>query len=154
MKPSILIVDDESSLRKLMARIIELEGYHVFEAASLKEALKILSNDSVQVVISDVRLPDGNGVEFTARIKKEYPGIEVIVLTAHGTIEDGVKAIKNGAFDYLTKGDHQDKIIPLLSKASDKAILQQKVISLENKLQGKYGFDTVVGKHPKDYKGR
>ena len=73
MKPSILIVDDEYSLRKLMARIIELEGYHVFEAASLKEALKILSNDSVQVVISDVRLPDGNGVEFTARIKKSIP---------------------------------------------------------------------------------
>jgi DNA-binding NtrC family response regulator len=149
MKPSVLIVDDEVTLRKLMARIIDLEGYLVYEAASLREALKVLSsNDSLQVVISDVRLPDGNGVEFTARIKKEYPGIEVIVLTAHGTIEDGVKAIKNGAFDYLTKGDHQDKIIPLLSKASDKAFLQQKVISLENKLQDKYGFDSVIGKHP------
>ncbi len=150
MKPSVLIVDDEATLRKLMARIIDLEGYTVYEAASLKEGLKVLgSNDTLQVVISDVRLPDGNGVEFTAKIKKDYPGIEVIVLTAHGTIEDGVKAIKNGAFDYLTKGDHQDKIIPLLSKASEKAFLQQKVIALENKLQSKYGFDTVIGKHPK-----
>jgi two-component system, NtrC family, response regulator len=149
MKPSVLIVDDEATLRKLMARIIDLEGYLVYEATSLKEAQKVLaSTDSLQVVISDVRLPDGNGVDFTARIKKEYPGIEVIVLTAHGTIEDGVKAIKNGAFDYLTKGEHQDKIIPLLSKASEKSFLQQKVISLENRLQNKYGFDTVIGNHP------
>lgn len=146
MKPSVLIVDDEATLRKLLARIIELEGYQVYEAASLKEAGKIL-DESVQVVISDVKLPDGNGVEFTAKVKKEFPAIEVIVLTAHGTIADGVKAIKNGAFDYLTKGDHQDKIIPLLHKASEKSLLQQKIISLESKLQHKYGFETIIGEH-------
>jgi two-component system, NtrC family, response regulator len=146
MKPSVLIIDDEATLRKLLARIVELEGYQVFEAASLKEAWKIL-DDSIQVLISDVKLPDGNGVEFTAKVKKEFPAVEIIVLTAHGTIEDGVKAIKSGAFDYLTKGDHQDKIIPLLSKASEKALLQQKIISLESKLQSKYGFGTIIGKH-------
>ena len=142
---TILIIDDEENLRKLIARVIELEGYTVLQAASIREGLKQLGKENIQVVISDVKLPDGNGVEFTAKIKQEHPSVEVIVLTAYGTIEDGVKAIKNGAFDYLTKGDHQEKILPLLSKASEKAVLQQKVVQLESKLQNKFGFSTILG---------
>lgn len=142
---TILLIDDEENLRKLMSRIIELEGYAVLQAASIKEGLRLLGRENIQVVISDVKLPDGNGVDLTARIKQEYPGIEVIVLTAYGTIQDGVKAIKNGAFDYLTKGDHQERIIPLVSKATEKALLQQKVYNLESKLQKRFGFENVLG---------
>lgn len=145
MKASVLVVDDEENLRKLLSRVVELEGYSVAQAASVKEAIKVLQHELFQVVISDVKLPDGNGIDLTARIKKEYPGVEVIVLTAYGTIEDGVKAIKNGAFDYLTKGDHQERIIPLLSKAAEKAALQQKVLTLESLLQKKFGFDNILG---------
>jgi DNA-binding NtrC family response regulator len=140
-----MIIDDEENLRKLLARVIELEGYYVCQARNIKEGLNALSKESFQVVISDVKLPDGNGVELTAKIKHDFPAIEVIVLTAYGTIEDGVKAIKNGAFDYLTKGDHNEKIIPLLAKASEKALLQQKVQNLEIKLQGKFGFTNILG---------
>jgi two-component system, NtrC family, response regulator len=143
----VLIIDDEENLRRLLSRVVELEGYRVFQAATVKEGLKILQRDSILVVISDVKLPDGNGVELTSRIKSEYPWIEVIVLTAFGTIEDGVKAIKNGAFDYLTKGDHQERLIPLLSKASDKARLQQKVVSLESRLHEKFGFNQILGEN-------
>ena len=142
---NILIIDDEENLRKLLARVIELEGYSVFQAGTAKEGLKLLSKESINVVISDVKLPDGNGVELAGRIKKEYPSIEVIVLTAYGTIPDGVKAIKNGAFDYLTKGEHQEKIIPLLSKATEKASLQQKIQNLESKLHDKFGFSNILG---------
>jgi DNA-binding NtrC family response regulator len=145
---TVLIVDDEPTLRALMSRVIELEGYHVLQATTIKDALKILNRENVQVVISDVKLPDGNGVDLAAKLKTEFPAIEIIVLTAYGTIEDGVRAIKNGAFDYLTKGDHQDKILPLLSKAVEKAGLQQKVISLESRLQKKFGFDSIVGRSP------
>lgn len=145
MKSSVLIIDDEENLRKLLARVIELEGYTVNQASSIKEAIKSLNQNLYQVVVSDVKLPDGNGVELTSKIKNDFPGVEVIVLTAFGTIEDGVKAIKNGAFDYLTKGEHQDKIIPLLSKASEKALLQQRVLNLESKLQEKFGFETILG---------
>jgi len=147
MKATVLVVDDEENLRKLLSRVIELEGYPVTQAATAKEALRALQHDTFQVVISDVKLPDGNGIELTARIKKEYPGVEVIVLTAYGTIEDGVKAMKNGAFDYLTKGDHQERIIPLLSKAAEKALLQQKVLTLESLLQKKFGFGNILGEH-------
>ena len=143
----ILIIDDEENLRKLLSRVIELEGYSVIQASSAKDGLKALHKDNFQVVICDARLPDGNGVDLTAKIKKEYPGTEIIILTAYGTIEDGVKAIKNGAFDYLTKGDHQEKIIPLLCKASEKALLQQKVLNLEAKLQVKFGFGNILGEN-------
>ncbi|MBT1698839.1 sigma-54 dependent transcriptional regulator [Fulvivirgaceae bacterium PWU4] len=145
---NILIIDDEENLRKLLSRVVELEGYHVLQAGSVRDGWRILNKESIQVVISDVRLPDGNGVALTQKIKKEFPSVEVIVLTAYGTIEDGVKAMKNGAFDYLTKGDHQEKIIPLLSKASEKAVLQQKVSMLESRLQEKFGFDNILGKSP------
>lgn len=142
---NILIIDDEENLRKLLARVIELEGYTVFQAVTAKDGWRLLSKESIQVVISDVKLPDGNGVELAGQIKKEYPHIEVIVLTAYGTIQDGVRAIKNGAFDYLTKGEHQEKIIPLLSKATEKASLQQKVLNLESRLHKKFGFSSILG---------
>nr|WP_236676046.1 sigma-54 dependent transcriptional regulator [Chryseolinea lacunae] len=141
-----MIIDDEDNLRKLLARVVELEGYAVFQAGTAKEGLRVLQKETIHVVISDVKLPDGNGVDLAGKIKQEHPGVEVIVLTAYGTIEDGVKAMKNGAFDYLTKGDHQEKIIPLLSKASEKAKLQQRVLNLEQRLQDKFGFDNILGK--------
>ena len=77
---NILIIDDEENLRKLLARVIELEGYTVFQAGSAKDGMKLLSKESIHVVISDVKLPDGNGVELAGRIKNEYPSIEIIVL--------------------------------------------------------------------------
>lgn len=142
---NILIIDDEENLRKLMARIIELEGYQVYQSGTIKEGLKQLAKETIHVVISDVKLPDGNGVDLALKIKQDYPATEIIVLTAYGTIEDGVKAIKNGAFDYLTKGQHQEKIIPLLTKASEKAQLQQKISILESKLSQKFGLSNVLG---------
>jgi DNA-binding NtrC family response regulator len=129
----------------LLARILQLEGYDVLEAANGKEGLSKLKNDVVDVVISDVKLPDTNGIDLTKKIKTEYPATEIIVLTAYGTINDGVTAIKNGAFDYITKGDDNERIIPLISKAMDKAVLQRRVLELESKLSAKFGFDRIIG---------
>lgn len=81
------------------------------------------------VVLCDVFLPDGNGVDLVLAIKKAAPNVEVILLTAHGNIPDGVQAIKNGAFDYITKGDDNNKIIPLISRAVEKARMN---VRLEN----------------------
>ena len=145
MKGTVLIIDDEEKLRSLLARIIELEGYTVMQASTAKDGLKELERSEVHVVITDVKLPDGNGVELTAKIKSLHPNLEVIVLTAFGSIADGVKAIKNGAFDYMTKGDDNDKIIPLLYRAADKAQLQLRVQQLEKKVNKKYGFESILG---------
>jgi two-component system NtrC family response regulator len=148
MKASILIIDDEEKLRGLLSRIISLEGFAVFEAADAKGGLKLLEKEEIAVVISDVKLPDSNGVELAKTIKDKYPHIEVIVLTAFGTIYDGVKAIKNGAFDYLTKGDDNEKIIPLLYKAVEKAQLQLRIVQLEKKVADKYSIDNILGISP------
>ena len=147
-KGKLLIIDDEERLRKLLARILQLEGFEVTEAATAKEGLRRLSQDVIDVVLSDVKLPDINGIELTKTIKASYPAIEIIMLTAYGTIGDGVTAIKNGAFDYITKGDDNEKIIPLAYKAMDKAILQRRVLELENKLNAKFGFDRIIGTSP------
>jgi DNA-binding NtrC family response regulator len=145
-KGRLLIIDDEERLRNLLARILQLEGYEVSTAANGKEGLRKLQQESFHVVLSDVKLPDSNGIELTEKIKTNWPATEVIVLTAFGTINDGVKAIKSGAFDYITKGDDNEKIIPLVSKAMDKAFLQQRVEELESKLNSKFGFDRIIGK--------
>jgi len=147
-KGKLLVIDDEERLRKLLARILQLEDFEVLEASTAKEGLRRLEHDVVDVVISDVKLPDINGIELTKTIKSAYPAIEIIVLTAYGTINDGVTAIKNGAFDYITKGDDNEKIIPLVNKAMDKAVLQRRVFELENKLNNKFGFDRIIGNSP------
>src|SRR5476651_348418 len=148
VKGRLLVIDDEERLRKLLARILQLEGFDVVEAATAKEGLRRLAQDGIDVIICDVKLPDINGIELTKTIKTTYPGVEIIVLTAYGTINDGVTAIKNGAFDYITKGDDNEKIIPLVSKAMDKAVLQRRVLELENKLNLKFGFERIIGTSP------
>ncbi|MBP6184758.1 MAG: sigma-54-dependent Fis family transcriptional regulator [Saprospiraceae bacterium] len=141
----ILIIDDEEKLRSLLARLISLEGFEVLEAGDIKTALKKLEQIDVDVVLCDVKLPDGNGVELCIKIKADHPLIEIILLTAYGNIPDGVQAIKNGAFDYITKGDDNNKIIPLLYRAFDKAALARRVVQLENKLADKISFHTILG---------
>lgn len=120
MMNTILIIDDEPIIRKLLARMMELEGYEVFQAADRASGLKLLTAKMPQLVLCDVFLPDGNGVEMVKEIKELQPETEVILLTAHGNIPDGVQAIKNGAFDYITKGDDNNKIIPIISRAMEK----------------------------------
>lgn len=143
---NVLIIDDEEKLRGLLARIVASEGFEVIEAGDLKTGFKKLGINEVDVVLCDVKLPDGNGVEFLEKIKTSFPLVEVILLTAYGKISDGVQAMKNGAFDYIVKGDDNDKIIPLLYKAFEKVQLQKKVRQLEKRISDKYSFDTIIGK--------
>ena len=137
----LLVIDDEDPIRKLLSRMIELEGYKVFQAADCQSAIKQLQSHEIDVVLCDVFLPDGNGVDFVFDIKRAAPDAEVILLTAHGNIPDGVQAIKNGAFDYITKGDDNRKIIPTIGRA----------IEVVEKRKGKvvapisYSFESILG---------
>ncbi len=147
MQNRMLIIDDEDKLRQLLARIIELEweDLEIQQAASLKAGLQQLKQREFDVVISDVKLPDGNGVDFVLEIKKQQPLAEVILMTAYGQISDGVQAIKNGAFDYMTKGDDNNKIIPLLYKAFEKVKMAKRIAKLEAQVGKKYAFDQIIG---------
>jgi two-component system, NtrC family, response regulator len=119
----VLIIDDEEKLRALLARIIRLEGMAVLEAETLKAGSRLLDKEDIDVVLCDVKLPDGN-------------------------IADGVSAMKNGAFDYITKGDDNDKIIPLLARALEKVQLQKRVAQLEQQVGKRYTFDGILGNSP------
>lgn len=141
----ILIIDDESQIRSLLARMMELEGYEVSQAGDCKSAMKQLELSTPDVVLCDVLLPDGNGVDLVLSIKKVSPTTEVVILTAHGNIPDGVQAIKNGAFDYITKGDDNNKIIPLISRAAEKSKLNVRLEKLENKVNRIYSFESIQG---------
>lgn len=141
----ILIIDDEVQIRTLLARMMELEGYDVCQAGDCRAALKQLELQNPDVALCDVFLPDGNGVDLVLEIKKAAPNVEVILLTAHGNIPDGVQAIKNGAFDYITKGDDNNKIIPLMSRAVEKARMNVRVEKLEKKVGQTYSFDSILG---------
>lgn len=146
----ILIIDDELKLRQLMSRIIgvEGEGFEVLEAPNLKSALAVLKEHDVDVILCDVKLPDGSGLDFIETIKKIRPLSEVILFTAFGNIPDGVFAIQHGAFDYLTKGNDNQKIIPLLHRAVEKVMLTKRISQLEAKAVKKYGFENILGTSP------
>ncbi|HEX8428170.1 sigma-54 dependent transcriptional regulator [Hymenobacter sp.] len=144
---SILIIDDENSLRQLLGRVLELEGYTVLMAPDAHRGLELLRehNQEILVVLSDVKLPDGHGLSLLPRYKAVAPLAEVILMTAFGTIADGVQAMKSGAFDYLTKGDSDDQLVVVVERAAEKARLQRRVAELEKQLAPQFTFDSMVG---------
>lgn len=144
----VLIVDDEEKLRSLLSRIITLEGFEVVQVGTCKKAQEQLSTQPFDIVLCDVKLPDGNGVDFVTTIKSKQPHAEVILLTAFGNIPDGVQAVKNGAFDYITKGDDNNKIIPLLYRAVEKVDLTNRIKQLEKQLNNTVSFEAIIGQSP------
>ncbi|MBI1221866.1 MAG: response regulator [Bacteroidetes bacterium] len=143
-KGCILIVDDEDDLRSLMAKVLELEEFKVYTAATPAQAMHILDNKTIEVIISDVRLEVANGLDLIPEYKKRKPFAQIIMLTAYGNIPDGVSSIKRGAFDYLTKGDDNIRIVPVVEKAIEMARLSNKIFKLDA-IEPSKGFDSVIG---------
>ena len=135
---TILLIDDEVRLRTVVGRLLELEGYTVLQAPDARRGLQTLHDhaDDILLVLSDVKLPDGHGVELLPRFKAQAPLAEVVLMTAYGTVADGVRAMKAGAFDYLTKGDSDDQLLVVAERAVEKARLQHRVADLERKVAG------------------
>lgn len=148
MVNDILIIDDEEELRNLLAKLLRLEGYKVDITGTGKEGLSLFRKQEQSLVITDVRLPDANGLKLLEEVKKINPLTEVIVLTAYGTIEDGVKAIKEGALDYITKGDEDNKIVPVVRSAMEKVAMRRRIEHLEKQVGEKFSFDNITGKSP------
>ena len=117
----LLIIDDEPQLRNMLQRLFAGEGYQVTTAEDGAHGLKQVKSHDFDVVLCDVRLPDANGVELSKAIKALRPATDVIVLTAFGNIQDAVQAMRNGASHYLVKGDDNDKLIPTLAQAAERA---------------------------------
>lgn len=148
MLPNVLLIDDEARLRELLARLLGLEGFGIEQAASLAAARQILDRQLPDIVLCDVKLPDGSGVDFAGEVKRRFPQLEIALLTAYGNIADGVQAMRLGAFDYLVKGDDNDKIIPMLHRMWENIRLHRRVENLESRLGQSVGFDRMIGAAP------
>ncbi|WP_276877896.1 sigma-54-dependent transcriptional regulator [Chryseobacterium joostei] len=146
MSGNILIIDDEIKLLKLLGMILSQENFNVKEASTARSAMTMLEQYDFDVVLSDVRLPDAFGVDLIKSIKTKYPHLEIILMTAFGNITDAVQAMKNGAYDYLVKGDDNEKIIPLVYKALEK-VKDNRSRTVQSTACVK-GFAQVLGNSP------
>ncbi len=146
MSGNILIIDDEIKLLKLLGMILSQENFSVKEASTARSAMTMLEQYEFEVVLCDVRLPDAFGVELVRSIKTKYPHLEIILMTAFGNIIDAVQAMKNGAYDYLVKGDDNDKIIPLVYKALEK-VKDNQSKTVQKPAVSK-GFGQIIGASP------
>lgn len=144
-KGNILIIDDEAEIRNLLSKLLQLEGYSTYTAENINNGLKTLSEEEIQVLVLDVRLKEVNSIDYLPEIKNISPLTEIIMLTAYGKISDGVNSIKLGAFDYITKGDDDDKVIPTVEKALEKNRLSTQLYKLQKKISTEYNFDNIIG---------
>ena len=147
---TVLIIDDEPLLRQAVARTLELDGYTVIQMPDAHRGLEALREhaEDIGVIISDVKLPDGRGLDLLPRYKALAPLAEVVLMTAFGTIADGVRAMKLGAFDYLTKGDADEQLVVVVDRAAEQARLRRRVAALEKTVGEQYSFEAMIGKAP------
>ncbi|MBF6570688.1 MAG: sigma-54-dependent Fis family transcriptional regulator [Candidatus Binataceae bacterium] len=147
-RASVLVVEDNDLERNITAETLREEGFAVEEAAIGKRALEFLQSSRFDVVLTDLMMPGMSGEELLAEVRNKYPGSQVVVLTAHGTIDSAVKAMKNGAFYYLTKPTDRETLVMTVGKAGEVANLQQENLLLRTRLEGKFEVAGVIGQHP------
>ena len=148
-KGRILIVDDDQIILNSLSEFLKLEGYEVSKADRFETAVAALHQTPVDVVITDVSMPDVDGFELLKVCKNQYPDVAVVMVTGYGTIEAAVDAIKMGAYDYLTKPIIDDEIKLVISRAMAQQALVGENRSLRQQLKMRYSLDNVVGN---DYK--
>ena len=147
--PSVLIVDDEKQIRRVLRLLLEEQGYTVAEAASGEEAISRLEREPADAVLLDLRLPGIDGLQTMARIRKLGACPACLVMTAHGSIASAVAAIRQGAYDYITKPFDNDDLLLTLRRALDYERMRTEVRELRRELKARYGLDRMVGTGPK-----
>lgn len=142
----LLVVDDEKNIREGLAAALELDGYDVVLAADGNEGWRRFQKGDVDLVITDLRMPGVTGEELLKRIGAEAPGLPVIVLTGHGTVENAVEAMRNGAYDFITKPVNLDRLSLLVKRALQNRELARQHRELQEELERKQQIDAIVGK--------
>jgi DNA-binding NtrC family response regulator len=141
----ILIVEDDESLRKVMHLQLEREGYETTSASTGEEAIALLEKSPQNLVVTDLHLPGISGLDLLKKFRQEYPETAVIVMTAYGTIQTAVEAMKAGAYDFLTKPIHPYELKMLVKRSLEHHRLLEEVQVLRSCLNEKYGFEAIVG---------
>jgi two-component system NtrC family response regulator len=142
----ILVVEDDESLRRVTQVQLEKCGYATAVAADVPGALEMLEQEPRELVITDLNLPGASGLELLKKIRLEYPETTVVVVTAYGTIETAVEAMKAGAYDYITKPVHPDELRALVNRVLERHRLIEEVRLLRSSLDEKYGFENIIGR--------
>jgi DNA-binding NtrC family response regulator len=140
----VLIVDDEKSIRRVLRVLLEDQGYEVAEAASGEEAVSVFERAPAEAVVIDLRLPGIDGLEALGRIRR-LGAPAAIVMTAHGSIQSAVAAVRQGAYDYLTKPFDNDELLLTLKRALEYERMRAEVRELRRELKSRYGLDRMVG---------
>ncbi|MFH0931666.1 MAG: sigma-54 dependent transcriptional regulator [Candidatus Zixiibacteriota bacterium] len=148
-KGNILVVDDEVVICKSIQRILSPEGFEVKTAQSGEEALEKLSQESFDIVITDLKMPGMDGMELLTKIKEKDPEIVVIMITGYSTVQTAVRAMKMGALDYIPKPFTPEELIVVVEKALEKKKLIFENIYLHKELEAKYSFENIVGNSTK-----
>ncbi len=151
MEFSVLVVDDEKNIREGLGKALELDGHKVLLAADGKRALEIINTNDVDLVIADLKMPGLSGQELLKQVTSAYPTVPVIILTGHGTIETAVDAMRDGAFDFLTKPVNLDRLSLLVKRAlsNRKLVLEHRALKEEvAKIEQKQKFAKIIGKSP------
>lgn len=148
MIPSILLVEDDVSLRRIMQLRLEAGPYRVTCAASAEEAIAHLERQPFQLVVSDLMMTGLSGLDLLKRIKAEAPDTPVILLTAYGSVESAVDAMKSGAFDYLAKPVESTDLLMTVARALETQRLREEVQTLRSSVSAKYGFENIIGRSP------
>ena len=146
MKFTILIIDDEKNIREGLGAAFEMEGYEVRLAANGKEGLDCIAKGDIDLVITDLRMDGISGEEVLRRVTTETPGIPVIVLTGHGSIDAAVDAMRNGAYDFLTKPLNLDRLSMLAKRALERRELSLQHTQLKAEVSSAHTLDNMIGK--------
>ncbi|MFO8006896.1 MAG: sigma-54 dependent transcriptional regulator [Candidatus Brocadiia bacterium] len=143
-KETVLIVDDKESMLRMLSQLL-CEQYDVVTCGSGQEALEELKSTSADVVLSDIRMPDLNGMELLRTVKERAPNTEVILMTAYATVSQAVEAVKAGAYNYLTKPFEPDELKIVLEKALERKELREEAEILKEQVERRYGFPNIIG---------
>jgi DNA-binding NtrC family response regulator len=146
---SILIIDDEEAQRNVLKGYLEKKGFKLFSAASGTEGVKVVNNNVVDIILSDFKMPDITGLEVLEQVKKINPEISFVILTAYGTIENAVKAMRLGAFDYISKPVDLDELDLLLDRIIENKNLKSEIQFLKIQLKEKFKIDSFISNSPK-----
>ena len=145
---NILIVDDDRSLRKMLSFVLAKEGYQVDEAVSGMDALKKLKGRKYDLVISDIRMPDLNGIELLKKIKTHEQDLPVIMITAYAATHDAIEAMKLGAEDYIMKPFNLEELKIIINKSLHKKNIEKENVELKQQLSARDNFENIVGSDP------
>jgi len=143
---TILIVDDEKNYPRILSAVLEEEGFETFCANSGYEALEILKNIDVDLVLTDMKMPKMDGIELLEKIKDKDKNIPVIMMTAHGTVDKAVEAMQKGAYSYILKPFDNNRLIIYVNKAIGMYRMVKENRQLRNAVESKYSFGNIIGK--------